>query len=409
MIKNWTKYLGPGPLVAAAFIGPGTVAVCSMAGVNFGYELLWALLLSVIATIVLQEMAARIGLITQKGLPEVMRAEIPTKAVRTIALGLVITAIVMGNAAYEAGNLSGAVMGLEVFLPNKATSTFGGYFRPMPMLTGLVAWGLLMCGNYRQIERFMIGVVLMMSMVFLVTAVAGKPHLTTLLAGFVPSVRRDNIITIVALIGTTVVPYNLFLHSSLVSRKWKNPIALCYVRVDIFIAVILGGLVSMAILVTGTMGNAKQVEVITDLSESLVPLLGSFAPYFLGIGLFSAGITSSITAPLAGGLVICSCFGWNNNLSAKPMRWTFSAILLLGVIFASLGIKPIELIAMAQLANGILLPVLSTFILWMVNKPKIMGAYKNNLLANILGFAIWAITLILGCKSILSVIQNWSL
>ncbi|GGF45184.1 Nramp family divalent metal transporter [Echinicola rosea] len=409
MIKNWRKYVGPGPLIAAAFIGPGTVTVCSMAGVNFGYELLWALLLSVIATIILQEMAARIGLITQKSLPEVMRAEIQTKAARIFALGLVIVAIVAGNAAYEAGNLSGAVMGLEAFLPQKTTSALGGYFRPLPLLTGLVAWGLLLSGNYRQIEWFMIGVVLIMSGVFLITAMAGKPHLPTLLKGLVPSVRADNILTIVALIGTTVVPYNLFLHSSLVSRKWKSTTTLRYVRADIFIAVILGGLVSMAILVTGTLSTAKQVEIITDLSKSLTPIIGSFAPYFLGIGLFSAGITSSITAPLAGGLVICSCFGWSNTLSSPPMRWTFSGILLLGVIFASLEIKPIELIAMAQLANGILLPVLSTFILWMVNKPEIMGKYKNHLLANILGIAIWVITLILGCKSILSVIQNWSL
>ncbi|AGA79249.1 Nramp family divalent metal transporter [Echinicola vietnamensis] len=409
MFKKLTIYVGPGPLVAAAFIGPGTVTVYSMAGVNFGYELLWALLLSMIATITLQEMAGRIGLITQRWLPHIIKTEIRPKAFAILALGLVIGAIVVGNAAYEAGNLSGAVMGLETFLPEKVISPFGVYFRPWPLLTGLFAWILLMRGSYKHIERLMIGTVMIMSVVFMITAVAGKPDLSTLIAGFVPEVRTDNILTIVALIGTTVVPYNLFLHSALVARMWNSPQSLRYVRADIFISVILGGLVSMAILVTGTLGNANHVEVVSDLSESLVPLLGPTAPYFLGVGLFSAGITSAITAPLAGGLVICGCFGWNNRLSAQPMRWTFSIILLLGVIFASLGIKPIQLIAFAQLTNGILLPVLSTFILWMANKTSLMGPFKNHLIANIFGIAIWVITLVLGCKSMLSVIQNWSL
>ena len=113
MIKKWFKNIGPGTLVAAAFIGPGTVTICTIAGVNFGFNLLWAMLLSVIATVVLQEMAARLGVISQKGLSEVIREEIKIPFVKHFVTLLILGAIVVGNAAYEAGNISGGILGLE--------------------------------------------------------------------------------------------------------------------------------------------------------------------------------------------------------------------------------------------------------------------------------------------------------
>jgi len=113
MIKNWFKNIGPGTLVAAAFIGPGTVTLCTLAGVNFGFNLLWAMLLSVIATIILQEMAARLGVVSQKGLSEVIREEIKIPFVKHFVTLLILGAIVVGNAAYEAGNISGGILGLE--------------------------------------------------------------------------------------------------------------------------------------------------------------------------------------------------------------------------------------------------------------------------------------------------------
>ena len=105
MIKNWFKNIGPGPLVAAAFIGPGTVTLCSIAGVNFGYALLWTMVLSIVATVVLQEMSARLGIVSQKGLAEIIRSEIKNPLFKIVAIILILSAIVIGNAAYEAGNM----------------------------------------------------------------------------------------------------------------------------------------------------------------------------------------------------------------------------------------------------------------------------------------------------------------
>ena len=130
-MKKWINNIGPGPLVAAAFIGPGTVTLCSLAGLNFGFSLLWALALSVIATIVLQEMSARLGLVSNKGLSEVITQEITNPVFRNIVIVLILSAIVIGNAAYEAGNISGGVLGLEAVFGEKffLIGDFGRFFK----------------------------------------------------------------------------------------------------------------------------------------------------------------------------------------------------------------------------------------------------------------------------------------
>ena len=111
-MKGLKKYFGPSTLVTAAFIGPGTLTVCTLSGASFGYTLLWVLLFATIATIILQEMTARLGLITQKGLGEAIRSQIENSLARSVAVLLIFTAIIVGNAAYEAGNISGAVLGI---------------------------------------------------------------------------------------------------------------------------------------------------------------------------------------------------------------------------------------------------------------------------------------------------------
>ena len=132
MIRKWFKNIGPGTLIAAAFIGPGTVTLCMLAGVNFGFNLLWAMLLSVFATIVLQEMASRLGVVSQKGMSEVIREEIKNPYVKQFVTLLILAAIVVGNASYEAGNISGGVLGLET-VTGKAVVEFGDFSMNLSM------------------------------------------------------------------------------------------------------------------------------------------------------------------------------------------------------------------------------------------------------------------------------------
>lgn len=401
---SWRKYIGPGPIVAAAFIGPGTVTVCTLAGVNFGFDLLWAMALSVIATIVLQEMAARIGLVTQQGLASVISKTLQKGILRYFSIFLIMTAVVLGNAAYEAGNISGGALGAELFLDSRIFSIGQLKINIMNLVLGSLALTLLLTGSYKSISNYLTGLVILMSIAFLGTAIFSKPDILALLSGFNPKVNPENIFTIVALIGTTVVPYNLFLHSSLVSQRWKSIQDLKYIRVDTLIAVILGGLVSMAIIITAKAGAATQVNSAVDLAIGLEPLMGKMAKYFMAFGLFAAGITSAITAPLAGSLVVAGSFGLSTDLKGFPMRISIIGILGLGLVFSSFGIKPIQLILFAQLTNGVLLPLLSGYILWLVNKKSVMGVHTNRLWMNVVAFAIWLITLLLGGMSVWKVL-----
>ncbi len=392
------KKIGPGVLVAAAFIGPGTVTACTLAGVDFGFALLWAMLVSIIATIVLQEMAARLGIITQQGLADVIKQELTVKWIRYLVLGTILAAIVMGNAAYEAGNIGGAVLGLEALFGEAYSSIY-------PWIIGLCAFILLYIGNYKLLEKVLVSLVLIMSLSFLLTAVITKPDLTEVLKGmFVPSTPSGSLLTIIALVGTTVVPYNLFLHASLVSEKWKSPDNLGDARRDTIIAIALGGIVSMAIIVVASSTSGENVSNVMDLAKGLEPLYGDWAKYFMGIGLFAAGVTSAITAPLAAAYVVNSCFGWKASLKNMKFKAVWMIILFLGVFFMTFNIKPIEVIKFAQIANGILLPIIAIFLFWVVNRTSVMGSFKNTLLQNILGSVIIVLAIVLGIKGIMTVL-----
>ena len=398
MIK-WFKNIGPGTLVAAAFIGPGTVTLCTMAGVQFGFNLLWAMTLSIIATIVLQEMAARIGIVTQKGLAEVIKEQIGSKLLRNLAVLLILSAIVIGNGAYEAGNITGSSLGLIAIFGEEYSSLF-------PIIIGVIAFGLLYVGSYKVLEKYLIVLVVIMSFSFVITAILTKPNFLELLNRmFIPSFPDNSLFTIIGLVGTTVVPYNLFLHASLVKEKWKHTSDLKYARKDTVISIILGGLVSMAIIISAAAIESGNVNSVLDLAKSLEPVYGTAAKYFLGIGLFAAGITSSITAPLAAAYVANSCFGWKASLKDNRFRLSWIFILILGVSLSFLKLKPIEIIKFAQISNGILLPVFALFLLWIVNKTSELRKYKNGYLLNSVSVVIVLITMILGIKSIMKVLE----
>ncbi|MCF6224574.1 MAG: Nramp family divalent metal transporter [Flavobacteriaceae bacterium] len=404
-MKNWFNNIGPATLIAAAFIGPGTVTLCSIAGVGFGYDLLWAMLLSIIATIVLQEMSARLGIVSQKGLSEVLREEIKNPILKTVSVILIISAIVIGNAAYEAGNISGGVLGLATLVPNSKIEIGSYTVNYLNLIIGLLAFVLLYIGNYKILERSLIFLVLLMSVSFVLTTIITKPDLIAIFKGiFIPKVPTDSLFVIIGLIGTTVVPYNLFLHASLVKEKWHSKKDLPLARKDTFIAVIVGGIVSMTIIISASGSNLTSINNTMDLAEGLVPLYGNAAKYFLGVGLFAAGITSAITAPLAAAFVVKGIFGWSKGLQSKKFKAVWMFILILGIVFSSLQIKPIEIIKFAQITNGLLLPIISGFLLWIMNKKSVLGKYTNNITQNIFGFIILGLTVFLGLKTIFKVI-----
>ena len=395
---KWFRDIGPGVLIAAAFIGPGTVTLCTVAGASFGYSLIWAIVLSIFSTIVLQEMSLRIGLITNMNLAQVIRINIKSKFLNRLLLILIISSILIGNAAYEAGNITGASLGISAILNSQSINY-------IPIFIGLMAFIILHQGDYKVLERSLVFLVLIMSISFFITAIITKPDINALINGAItPKINSNNLTIILGLIGTTVVPYNLFLHSSLVSEKWNSRNKLKVARFESFFSIIIGGLVSLSIIITAASVNNKDVNGVIDLAKGLEPLYGNFAIYFLGIGLFASGITSSITAPLAAAYVAKSCFGWQDSLKSRKFRAIWIIILIIGVLVSMVKINPIEIIKFAQFSNSLLLPIIAIILLWLINNKNIINNKYSYRYQNIFGFFIVIISLILGTKGLISLI-----
>jgi len=376
--------LGPGLLVTAAFIGPGTITTASVAGANFGFALIWTLLFSVIATILLQSMAARLGVATGQDLAQALRAHIETPLFKSLAIFLVISAIGVGSAAYEAGNLSGASMGLIEIFPQVNAQLW------TPLIAFLSAI-LLYSGKHKVVENALILLVILMSLVFISTLIMAAPSLSDVLAGFIPSMPEGSVTTVLALVGTTIVPYNLFLHSGVLAARHDSESdkqkVIKETNIDTGVSITLGGVITLAILSTASVAfygtDAGQISA-ANMAVQLEPLLGDAAHYFFAIGLFAAGLTSAITAPLAGAYAVCGMLGWSNKMDNVRFKSVAIVILLFGAAVASLGLDPVAVIIFAQAANGLLLPIVTTYLVWLVNQKSVMGKYTNSMLVNLL-------------------------
>ncbi len=392
--------LGPGILVTAAFVGPGTVTACTVAGAQFGTALVWALIFSTLATIVLQDMAARLGVGARLGLGEALVRGFKAPFVRFGIMGLMLTGLAIGNAAYEAGNLSGASLGADLLFDGA-----GGARGISLVILGVLAGGLLLYGRYQTLERILTGLVLVMSLAFIATALLAPPDLGTFFAGFVPAIPDGGLLTTVALIGTTVVPYNLFLHAAAARERWPegSSDALAQARWDTRLSIGLGGLISIAILsaaASSLFTQGLEVRGAADLAKALEPVFGAGAPLLVGGGLMAAGLTSAITAPLATAYAVREIL----PIQAGQEIWfrgVALAVLVTGLAVASLDVNVIHLIVLAQVANGLLLPIVAAFLLWTMNRTELLGAHVNGWLSNFLGLGVVVITFALGLRSIL--------
>ena len=397
--SNLRRYRpGPGMLVSAAFIGPGTVTACTLAGAKFGYALLWALLFATFATIILQGMASRVALVTRKGLGEAIMDALPAGAPRIASAVLLLTALFVGNAAYEGGNIIGGSLGLAALTGDSDA----GYW---PLFIGIAAIFLLAAGKLKWLEKLLIGMVVLMSLSFIAALFVTRPDFGAMFSGFVPSIPDGAALNAMALIGTTIVPYNLFLQAGTTLRHWgRNQVDEAAFESGISIG--LGGLVSMAIVATAAsaiFGTGQTIENAVDMAKQIEPLYGEFARIALGLGLLGAGLTSAITAPLATGYIVSEIWrSGDQKMRDRRMRWTAMVIAIIGTVVASAGYKPVEVILLAQVANGLALPFVAFFLLWIVNRKDIMQEYgigKAHLAA---GWLVALICLGLGIRALSS-------
>ena len=401
------KNVGPGALVAAGFVGPGTVTTCTVSGASYGYTMLWALLFATVATIIFQEMAARIGIVTQEGLGENIRDRISHPALKWIAIVIVIIAIFIGNTAYETGNITGGILGIQAVANVPMV--------PIVIVLGILAFVAMWVGSYKLVERILTGIVIFMGLVFLITAFASPVDWGAVVAGlFTPTLPEGQagakgILTAVGLIGTTIVPYNLFLHASGAAERFKDPEQVSDARFDCVLSIALGGIISMAILICAAANmHAAGITVTNgkDMAIALQPLLGNWATVLIGIGLLAAGFSSAITAPLSAAYAVNGVLGWGKTLKDLKFKVIWMIVLVAGCLMAVLlGKSPTELILVAQAANAILLPIMAFFVMYVANG-KDLGKWRNHAFANICGVIFIGITLFMCWRNMSSFLTS---
>ncbi|GMM93661.1 NRAMP family divalent metal transporter [Qipengyuania sp. MTN3-11] len=367
--------------IAAAFIGPGTVTASASAGAGFGLSLLWAVLFSGFATYVLQEFAARLAIASGRDLAEVLRHRYARGWRRAACVVLIGGAILLGCAAYEAGNILGGAAGamLAIDLPQPTVA----------LAIGVAAAVLLATGSPRRIASIMALFVALMGIGFLLAAVS-----ILFAGGLVWGARgagTDPLVPILALIGTTVVPYNLFLGAALACGQ-----GVAEMRIGLAVSVALGVLITAGVLVVGTTLTGEFS--FEALGDALALSLGEWARTGFALGLFAAGISSAITAPLAAALTARGLFGWGERSAGYHAVW--AAVLLAGLGFGVADIRPVPAIIAAQAFNGMILPLVALFLLWAMNDRRLLGEAVNGRVANLVGALVVAIAGLLGTMGI---------
>ncbi len=356
-------------MVVAAFVGPGTVLTCASAGVRFGYDLAWVILFAVGTTFVLQSFTAGCGILAGKGVGEAMQEAARRPGTRILAVVLVVLGLWIGTAAFETGNMLGASAGMDLLL--------GGSTGRIYWVVALtLAAGIILALGLRWITHVLTALVALMSVVFLAATLLAPVDWSAAALGLLrPSVPEGSLVTALALVGTTVVAYNLFLHASVAKQYWHSVSAKEAWRRELTgMAIFLpaGGIISVAILFAGStlQGADANAGSIASLADLLEPAAGSMARILFGLGLFAAGITSAVTAPLAAALGIREIFAWPDDQRSWRFRGVWISVLLTGLVFAILGRNPLEIIVAAQAANGFLLPFMAGFVLYLTMRQR---------------------------------------
>lgn len=376
-------------VISAAFIGPGSVTACAIAGSKYGLQLLWVLTFATLGTVWLQEAAARITIATGKDLGQVITHTYAGKRGRRVAWVLFL-AIFLGCAAYQAGNILGAVSGLHLLT--------GLSFPILTPIVGLVCIALLWIGSTQSLANFLGLIVFAMGGAFVYVAF-GTPvtpiELTKAL--IVPAFPDGSLLLINGLIGTTIVPYNLFFGSSIVPGQ-----SLSEMRLGIWVAVILGGIISVVLLLAGLLipndfSYPHMAQVLTD-------RLGTWAGSLFAFGLFAAGFASSLTAPLAASVTAQSLLGIPKN--SPVYRGIWLVVMATGLLFGLLNVTPIPVIVAVQAINGILLPFVTIFLFIAVNNRTLLGdTYRNSVMQNLAMGLVVLVTAILGLWNVWLAIQ----
>lgn len=373
-------------VIPAAFIGPGTVTSCLAAGQSHGATLLWTMTFSVIACVLLQTAAARVAGATDRELATALRLQHREGWPRTLVSALIVVAIGFGCAAYQAGNVLGASAGLALLVD-----------LPQPARVAIIVLGagaLLWSGVGRSVKGALSAFVAVMGVTFLIVAATSAPPPLELVRGaIVPTIPQDALPLVLALVGTTIVPYNLFLGSSLAIGKDPKD-----ARFGILVAVTIGGIISAGIVVAGSVVTGELT--FPNVAAALESRLGGFARPLFAIGLFAAGFTSAVTAPLAAALTIDAMtrrLDEARNERGTRFRSLWIAVLAVGAFFGVRETRPVEAILLAQAANGLLLPIVAIFLYRIASDPNVVrDSMRTSRLGDVALLVAVGVTILIG-------------
>lgn len=396
--KEKLAAIGPGAVIVGSFIGPGTVVTATRAGANYGYTLLWTIVFSFVAVMLLQSMSAKLGILTQKGLAQnIVEVFAPHKALQKFIVYLTAIALTLGGFAYAGGDLTGTSIGLSALIgipPN--------FIAPV---WGIVILIIVSLRDIKWLEKLLCICVGFMALVFVVTMFVVKPDFGAVFRGMIPHIPQGGLIYCLSLIGTTIGPQNIFIHSVSAKRTWNKPEQLSLSRFDIGMTMGVGALITISILVTSaTTMMGYTVQSAADIAIQLEPLLGGFAKTFLCLGLVAAGFSSAIITPLGVTYVLGGFFGWKLDRSDKRFFWTNIVVITFGIVIAATGYNPMSIIIAAQAFNGAVLPLVVIVLVYITSKKSVLGEYANKPAAIAGGAVIGLITIILGVLSIVSLL-----
>lgn len=388
--------LGPGIITGSVDNDAGGITTYSVAGAKYGYALLWTLIPSFIALLVIQEMNARMGIVTGKGLADLIRENSGVKVTFFIFVGLLIADI--GNTTTEFAGVAGA---MQVFGVSK--------YIAVPIVAAAV-WFLVVKGTYRIAERiFLIFSVFLLS--YVISAIMGKPDWGEIGTAIIhPKVEMSfSYITIViGIIGTTIAPWMQFYMQSAVIEKKLKIEDYKYTIMDIVVGCIATVVVAFFIIVACGSTLFPHHVVINEASDAAIalePLAGAFAKYVFAFGLLVASIFSATILPLATAFYVCEAFGFEAGIDKKmneapQFYFLYTAILIISALIILIPNAPLILISIwSQVLNGVLLPVVLVCMILLVNDKEIMGKYINKPFNNIVGWT--TITILIGLTAIL--------
>ena len=385
--------LGPGFITANVDNDPGGILTYSQAGAQFGYQLLWTLIPTTIALIVVQEMAARMGAVTGKGLSDLIREEFGLRAT-------FFTMVVLGLADF--GNIisefAGLASGMSIFGVSK--------YIVVPIGAGLV-WILIVRGRYKPVERILI-VASLIYFAYPISAFLAKPDWDLAIKQtLVPPLNNDPayLILIVGLIGTTITPWMQFYLQASVVEKGVDTRHYGLCRLDVILGCIITDVIAFFIMIAcgATIYHSNHQE-ITDVAQAalaLKPFAGKFAALLFAVGLINASLLSAAILPLATSYNICEGLGFESGINkrfseAPTFYWLYTLLIGGGAAIVLIPRLPLlKFILFSQVANGILLPFVLIYMLLLVNRPRLMGTSRNKPWQNVIAWTTAIIVIVL--------------